>query len=208
MTSLNKPMMPFDENRHGFVLGEGAGVLILEELEHAKSRDAHIYAEVLGYGHANDTSAHFAAGTVQGYEDSMAEALRTTGLSPSILAERIVHVNAHGTGTKLNDLVEMQALRNVFGEYISNIYINSLKGTIGHPQAAASSLELIADALSLKEGIIPPSTNIERIDKEFTGLKIVTQAVQIPPHIILKNASGFCGVYSTIVLAKYDKEEK
>jgi 3-oxoacyl-[acyl-carrier-protein] synthase II len=204
MTDDNQPMRPFDRNRRGFILGEGAGVLILEELEHALARGAHIYAEVLGYGEATDVSTHFADVTKEGYVDCMSNAIQDVGLTPEMLERKKVYLNAHGTATKKNDEVEMAAVRDVFGKHTGQIYISSIKGTTGHAQEAASGMELIASALALDQGIIPPSTNIRELDPSFKGLRIVKdEALKQSVDVVLKNAAGFCGVYSTVALGRY-----
>jgi len=204
MTRDNAPMKPFDKNRSGFILGEGAGVIVLEDLDHALRRGAHIYAEIIGYGESTDTSMHFADVTVDGYTNCLQNALHHSQLTSNELSEKVIYLNAHGTGTRKNDEVEMQAVRNVFAEHAGQLLISSIKGTIGHPQEAASAMELIASALVLDRGVVPPSTNIQELDPKFEGLNIVRdKSVSKSVDMVVKNASGFCGVYSTVILGKY-----
>lgn len=202
MDLSNKPMCPFDANRRGFTIGEGAAVLVVEELEHAKMRNATIYAEVVGTGEAT-YSRNFAHVDARGYNAAVLNAFRSGGLTPSNLLEKTTYFSAHGSGTIMNDHQEMESVREIFCEAASEILIGGLKGTIGHAQAAASALELVACTLALKSGIVPPSTNIEQIDPAFKGLQIITTPTNAPLEYVIKTASGFGGVYSAIILKKY-----
>lgn len=197
-------MRPYDKDRDGFVLGEGAGALVVEELEHALERRAHIYAEVIGYGDATDTSTHFADITMDGYFRAMRNAAERAGLNERDFQEKRIYVNTHGTATRKNDIVEPEAIIKLFGDYTKRLLVSSIKGTTGHAQEAASSMELIASALVLDRGIVPPTTSLENPDPECGNLNFVpNEKVEDRIDVVLKNAAGFCGIYSTAVLARY-----
>ncbi|MEM7124949.1 MAG: beta-ketoacyl-[acyl-carrier-protein] synthase family protein [Chloroflexota bacterium] len=201
-----RPMKPFDVDRGGFVLGEGAGVMVLEELEHAKKRNAHIYAEIVGTGHSTDTATHMADVSIGGYLRSMAKMVENTGLSEKDLATKNIHLNCHGTATRKNDVLETQAIRQIFGDNAYKFHINSVKGTTGHAQEAASAHELIAAAMVLDQGLIPPTTGLVNPDPECGNLNFVTgEARQENVDIVIKNASGFCGPYCSVALKKFDE---
>ena len=203
---LARPMKPFDINRKGFALSEGAGVIVLEELEHAKARGAKIYAEVLGFGHSTDTAEHFADVSIGGYTRAMTQSLNNCGLTLDEINNSKVYLNSHGTATKKNDLIEAQAIQSVFGDLAESLMINSIKGTTGHAQEAASSHELISCALSLEKGIIPPTTGLETLDPECGNLNFIRDKFhETNIDYVFKNASGFCGPYVTTVLKKYSE---
>ncbi len=208
MSRVNDPhvgMRPYDRDRDGFILSEGAGILILEELMHAVERGAHIYAEVVGYGDSTQTSRHFADITVDGYYNSMKSALDRTR-SRGSLDGKCVYVNAHGTATVKNDIVESEAIRKVFDGETGTVFVSSLKGTLGHAQEAASSLELIACSLSLDRGIIPVTAGLMNPDPNCKPLNVIKgESIEAPVDIVVKNTAGFCGIYSTIVLKKYEQ---
>ena len=207
---LQRPMKPFDINRGGFVLAEGAGVLVLEELDRALNRGAHIYAEIAGYGHSTDTASHLSDVSLGGYLRAMGSALKRSGIAVDDFQKKTIHINTHGTSTRKNDVIESTAIRKVFSDYADRFFINSIKGTTGHAQEAASSHELIACALTLDTDTIPPTTGLENPDPECGNLNFIKyQKVEEKVDIIIKNASGFCGPYCTIVLKKYeDKTEE
>lgn len=200
-----RPMKPFDIDRGGFVLAEGAGVLVLEELEHARRRNAHIYAEVMGCGHSTDTATHLADVSIGGYLRAMRKAMKNAGLTEHELATKTIHLNTHGTATRKNDVIESRAIREVFGEYASRFLVNSIKGTTGHAQEASSAHELIACALILDRKIVPPTTGLENPDPECGDLDFVYGSYrQEDVDIVIKNASGFCGPYCTVILKKFE----
>jgi len=201
---MDRPMKPFDKDRGGFVLGEGAGVLILEDLEHAKARGAKIYAEVVGFGHSTDTATHLADVSIGGYIRAMNQAVKNAGLSDEVLAEKNIYMNTHGTSTRKNDALECQAIQQVFGDNANKLMVNSLKGITGHAQEAASAHELIACAMSLDEGVIPPTVGLENPDPECGDLDFVYgNKRETEVDYVIKNASGFCGPYITTVLKRY-----
>lgn len=194
---------PFDLNRDGFVLGEGAGSLVLEEYEHAIARGAKIYAEVVGGGESAD-AYHITAPDPEGSGGalSMQRALRDAGLSP----EAIDHINAHGTSTPMGDVAETLAIKKVFGEHAYNISINSTKSMIGHLLGGAGAVEAIATILALKNGIIPPTINHFDDDPQIDPrLDIVfNKARQRDINYGLSNSFGFGGQNATVIFKKFE----
>ena len=194
---------PFDLNRDGFVLGEGAGSLVLEEYEHAIARGAKIYAEVVGGGESAD-AYHITAPDPEGSGGalSMQRALRDAGLSP----EAIDHINAHGTSTPMGDVAETLAIKKVFGEHAYSISINSTKSMIGHLLGGAGAVEAIATILALKNGIIPPTINHFDDDPQIDPrLDIVfNKARQRDIHYGLSNSFGFGGQNATVIFKKFE----
>ena len=194
---------PFDLNRDGFVLGEGAGSLVLEEYEHAIARGAKIYAEMVGGGESAD-AYHLTAPHPEGEGGalSMHRALRDAGLSP----EAIDHINAHGTSTPMGDVAETLAIKKVFGEHAYNISINSTKSMIGHLLGGAGAVEAIATILALKNGIIHPTINHFDDDPQIDPrLDIVfNKARQRDIHYGLSNSFGFGGQNATVIFKKFE----
>ncbi|MBS3874102.1 MAG: beta-ketoacyl-ACP synthase II [Firmicutes bacterium] len=192
-----KASRPFDQNRDGFVMGEGAGVLVLESLDHALARGARIYAEVAGYAATND-AYHItspdpeAAGTTR----CMRLALQDAGLSPS----DIDYVNAHGTSTDLNDRLETKAIKIVFGEHAKNLAISSTKSMIGHLLGAAGAVELIATVKSIFLGVVHPTINLEHPDPDCDLDYVAEGARQMPIRAALKNSFGFGGHNCSLVV--------
>lgn len=202
---LERPMKPFDVDRGGFVLGEGAGALILEDLDHALARGAKIYAEVIGFGHSTDTATHLADVSKPGYIRAMRLAKENSGLTDEELAKSNVYLNTHGTSSRKNDVYESQAIAEVFGEQSKNFMVNSIKGTTGHAQEAASAHELISACISLDQGVVPPTVGLETLDPECADLDYVRDEYRNADiDYVIKNASGFCGPYITTVLKRYD----
>lgn len=186
---------PFDRRRDGFVIGEGAGAVVLEELEHAKSRGARIYAEVLGAASTAD-AYHITAPSPGGAGaiSCMELALEDAGLAPSDIA----HVNAHGTSTPLNDLAEAEAIEKVFGR--PGPPVTSIKGVTGHSLAAAGALEAVATVMTIERGVIPPTAGLEEQDPEI-HLDIVTGSARpFTPRPILSNSFGFGGHNGCLVI--------
>ena len=193
---------PFDTGRDGFVCGEGAGVLILEELEHARARGATPLAELVGYGATADAS-HItlpAPGGV-GAVRAARRALEKAGLAPS----DIDHVNAHATSTPEGDKAELQAIRSILGEHAADVPITANKSMIGHTLGAAGAIESIISILTIREGCIPPTINLDDPDPEAAGLSIVAnQARQQDVDVVLSNSFGFGGQNTALIFRRSD----
>ncbi|TCI49076.1 beta-ketoacyl-[acyl-carrier-protein] synthase II [Exiguobacterium sp. SH3S2] len=190
---------PFDANRDGFIMGEGAGVLVLEEYEHAKARGAKMYAEVVGYGMSSD-AYHITAPSpeAEGGSKAMSEAMRDAGIAP----EDVQYINAHGTSTPLNDMLETKAIRNVFGEYADQLAVNSSKSMIGHLLGAAGGVEAVITALSIHEGQIHPTINCDE-PAENCDLDYVREGKrELDIQYALSNSLGFGGHNATLAFAK------
>ena len=192
---------PFDRDRDGFVLSEGAGILVLEEEGHARKRGANIYAEMLGYG-ATDDGYHVTAPLPDGNgaAATMKLALAEAGLAP----EKIDYINAHGTGTDLNDAAESSAIKNVFGRHAYNIPVSSTKSCLGHLLGATGAVELIVCAKVINESIIPPTINLENPD-EKCDLKMDFVPLEARPakvDIAMSNSFGFGGHNACLVVGK------
>ncbi|MBM3482819.1 MAG: beta-ketoacyl-ACP synthase II [Alphaproteobacteria bacterium] len=188
---------PWDINRDGFVMGEGAGIVVLEELEHAKARGAKIYAEILGYGLSGDAH-HVTAPAPDGDGGfrSMRNALKSAGLSPS----DIDYVNAHGTSTPLGDEIELGAVKRLFGNAAHKISMSSTKSSIGHLLGAAGSVEVIFSILALNHGIVPPTLNLDN-PSEGCDLDLVPhKAKERPVRYALSNSFGFGGTNATVIV--------
>ncbi len=193
---------PFDKDRNGFVMGEGSGSLILEEYEHAKKRGAKIYAEIVGVGMTAD-AYHITAPAPEGegaYR-SMREAIRDAGITP----EEIDYINAHGTSTPLNDLNETKAIKRLFGEHAYKMAISSTKSMTGHLLGAAGAVEAIASIFALREGIIPPTINLDNPDPECDLNYTPKVAAERDIKYALSNTFGFGGHNATLVFKKYDE---
>jgi len=191
---------PFDRDRDGFVMGEGAGILILEELEFAKKRGARIYAEVLGYGMSSD-AFHITSPSVDGPVRCMRMALKDAGLNP----EDIDYINAHGTSTPQNDVNETRAIKEVFKSYAHKIPISSTKSMTGHFLGAAGSVEAAFTVLALYHGIIPPTINLENPDPEC-DLDYVPNEARKGRRIknALSNSFAFGGTNVSLAFGRFD----
>lgn len=191
---------PFDQDRDGFVIAEGAGMLVLEELEAAKARGARIYAEIIGYGQSSD-AFHIAAPPEdgEGAARCMAMALRDAQIAPT----DVDYINAHGTSTPLNDLCETLAIKTVFGEHARALAVSSTKSMTGHMLGAAGGVEAAFTALSLFHGLIPPTINLEHpgpgCDLDYVPLQAREQAIQVA----LSNSFGFGGTNGVLVLRRF-----
>ncbi len=197
-----KASRPFDAKRDGFVIGEGAGVLILEELSHALSRGAPIYAEVIGYGMSGD--AYHITATSPGGEGAarcMRLALEDAGVSPA----EVDYINAHGTSTDYNDLAETQAIKAVFGEHAYKLTVSSIKSMVGHLLGGAGAVEGAATALALKEGILPPTINYEYPDPECDLDYVPNQARKAEIRFALSNSFGFGGTNACLILKRFEE---
>ena len=195
-----KASRPFDAGRDGFVCGEGAGIVVLESLEHAVRRDARIYAEVVGYGMTGDAH-HMTAPDPEGdgAARAMAAALRDAGVEPAAVG----YINAHGTSTQYNDKFETIAIKRVFGEHAKRVSVSSTKSMTGHLLGAAGGIEAIATTLAIHHGVLPPTINYEKPDPDCDLDYIPNQARKQDVELALSNAFGFGGTNATLVLRKY-----
>ena len=195
-----KASRPFDAERDGFVCGEGGGLIVLESLEHARTRAARIYAEVVGYGMTSDAH-HMTAPDPEGdgAARAMSAALRDGGLEPSAVG----YINAHGTSTPYNDKFETLAIKRVFGEHAKKVPVSSTKSMTGHLLGAAGGIEAIATAFALHYGVLPPTMNYEKPDPECDLDYIPNQARKQEVEVALSNAFGFGGTNATLALKKF-----
>jgi 3-oxoacyl-[acyl-carrier-protein] synthase II len=192
---------PWDQGRDGFVMGEGAGVLVLEELEHAKTRGAKIYAEVVGYGMSGD-AYHLTAPSEDGngaYR-SMRNALRSARLAP----DKIDYINAHGTSTPLGDEIELGAVKRLFGDHAYRLSMSSTKSAIGHLLGAAGSVEAIFSILALRDGIVPPTLNLENPSPSCDIDLVPKVARERKVAYALSNSFGFGGTNASLIFAHPD----
>lgn len=191
---------PFDRERDGFVMGEGAGVLVLEELEHAKSRGARIYCEIIGYGNTADAN-HLTAPAPEGEGAArcMQMALRSAKLSP----EEVTYINAHGTSTPQGDTCETQAIKSVFGGHAQKIAVSSTKGATGHMLGAAGAVEMALCAKALQENIVPPTINYENPDPECDLDYVPNTARELQVNVAVNNSFGFGGHNASVVARKF-----
>lgn len=191
---------PFDAKRTGFVMGEGAGMMVLEELEHAQKRGANILAEIIGYGLSGD-AFHITspAPNGEGGARAIAMALRTAGLQPT----DVDYINAHGTSTSLNDKLETQAIKSVFGDHAYKLKISSNKSMIGHLIGAAGGVEAVATVLTIQNGKIPPTINLDNPDPECDLDYVPNKAQDATVNVAISNSLGFGGHNATIALRNY-----
>ena len=194
-----KCSLPFDKNRSGFVMGEGAGVVILEELEHAKARGAKIYAEVVGYGCSSD-AYHITSPQEDGAgaARAMTNAMSDAGVTPA----DVKYINAHGTGTHHNDLFETRAIKLAFGDEAANLKINSTKSMIGHQHGAAGAVEFITCVKEIQDGFIHKTVGYETPDEEI-DLNYCKDSYEEPVEYALSNSLGFGGHNASILLKAY-----
>ncbi|HEV2390724.1 MAG TPA: beta-ketoacyl-ACP synthase II [Verrucomicrobiae bacterium] len=191
---------PFDKERDGFVMGEGAGVVVLEELEHAKARGARIYCELAGYGNTADAHHLTApAPSGEGAARCMRMGLRNAGLNPADVS----YINAHGTSTPQGDIAETQAVKTVFGEYARKVAVSSTKGATGHMLGAAGAVEMIVCAKALQTGTVPPTINYEVPDPECDLDYVPNTARQLKLDVAVNNSFGFGGHNATLVAKKF-----
>ncbi|YCA44346.1 beta-ketoacyl-ACP synthase II [Bacillus sp. JZ8] len=191
---------PFDSDRDGFIMGEGAGILVLEELEHALARGAHIYAEIVGYGATGD--AHHITAPAPGGEGgarAMRMALENAGLKP----EDIDYINAHGTSTEYNDKYETMAIKEVFGEHAKKLAISSTKSMTGHLLGAAGGIEAIFSVKTIEDSIIPPTINYQTPDEDCDLDYVPNEARSQEVNAVLSNSLGFGGHNATLIFKKY-----
>jgi len=195
-----KASRPFDAGRDGFVCGEGAGIVVIEALEHAVRRDARIYAEVIGYGMTGDAH-HMTAPDPEG--DGAARAMSLALKSAGLQASEVGYINAHGTSTPYNDKFETLAIKRVFGDHARKLAISSTKSMTGHLLGAAGGVEAIATALALHHGLLPPTINYETPDPDCDLDYVPNQARKQDVEVALSNAFGFGGTNATLAFRKY-----
>ena len=191
---------PFDKDRNGFVMGDGSGILILEELEHAKARGAKIYGEIVGYGATGD-AYHMTAPCPDG--DGAARAIRLAMDEAGITSEQVDYINAHGTSTKYNDLFETRAIKLAFGDSAYKVHINSTKSMIGHMFAGGGAVELITCVKSINEGYIHPTVGLLEDDPECDLDYTKGEGIHTPVHIAISNSLGFGGHNATVLVKEY-----
>jgi len=190
---------PFSADREGLVMGEGAGVLLLEELGHARRRGAKIYAELAGYGITSDAS-HITQPSVEGPVRAIEMALEEAGVKP----EQVDYVNAHGTGTRLNDVTETQVLKEAFKEHARKVAISSTKSMHGHAMGATGAIELVATVMALEQGIIPPTANYTKPDPECDLDYVPNQAREARVGVAVSNSFAFGGLNAVLVVRKFE----
>ena len=193
--------LPFDKRRSGFVMGEGSGVLVLEELEHAKKRGAKIYAEIKGYGCSSD--AYHITSPLEdgsGAAKAMEKAIKDAGLTP----DDIDYINAHGTSTHHNDLFETRAIKALFGDHAKDIYINSTKSMTGHLLGAAGAIELIACVKEIQEGYIHRTLGWQEMDEEM-DLNYCKEPCEVSVKNALSNSLGFGGHNATLIVSRFEE---
>ena len=200
-TDPDRASIPFDAQRDGFIIGEGGGVLVLEELEHAKARGAEIYAEVVGYGATCD-AYHITSPSPDGQAaaKAMSLAIEEAGLKP----DEIGYINAHGTSTPLNDKYETGAIKIAFGEAAGKVAISSTKSMTGHLLGAAGAVESIVCAMALKEGVIPPTIGYREADPECDLDYVTEGARKVDLKAAISNSLGFGGHNATLCFKKYE----
>ncbi len=197
--SPEKASRPFDKDRDGFVIGEGSGVLVLEELEHAKKRNAKIYGEIIGYA-LNGDAFHITATAPEGEGAArcMKLALNNAGINP----EEVDYINAHGTSTQA-DATETSAIKTVFGDHAKSLMVSSTKSMTGHLLGAAGGVEAIYSLMALQNGVIPPTINYETPDPECDLDYVPNQARQEQPNIAMSNSFGFGGTNGVLIMKKF-----
>ena len=187
---------PWDRDRDGFVMGEGAGVLVLEEYEHAKKRGAKIYAEVCGYGLSGD--AHHITAPAEGHDGAfraMKAALRNGGVDPS----EIQYINAHGTSTPLGDDLELSAVERFFGDDARHVAMSSTKSATGHLLGAAGAIEAVFSILAIRDGVAPPTLNLEEPSRASVIDRVAKVAQERPIKVALSNSFGFGGTNASVI---------
>ncbi|PAD68629.1 beta-ketoacyl-[acyl-carrier-protein] synthase II [Bacillus sp. 7586-K] len=200
-TDPNTASRPFDKDRDGFVMGEGAGIIVLEELEHALARGANIYAEIVGYGATGD-AYHITAPAPNG--EGGARAMRSAIEGSGLDATDIDYINAHGTSTQYNDKFETLAIKDVFGDHAYKLAISSTKSMTGHLLGAAGGVEAIFSILTIKNGIIPPTINYTTPDPDCDLDYVPNEARKQEVKAVLSNSLGFGGHNATIIFKKYE----
>jgi len=197
----NRASIPFDKERSGFVMGEGAGIIVLEELEHAKKRGAKIYAELIGFGSTTD-AYHITSPCPDG--ECGAKAITRAIADSGIKAEDIDYINAHGTSTHLNDLTETMAIKTALGDASKKVMVSSTKGNIGHLLGAAGGVEAVICTKALEKQLVPPTINYKEKDEECDLDIVPNEPRKAKLNIVMSNSLGFGGHNSCIVMKKYE----
>jgi beta-ketoacyl-acyl-carrier-protein synthase II len=192
---------PFDRERSGFVISEGAGALIVEALDHAQARGARIYAEILGYGSSNDAFDMAAPAEGEGAVQTMSRALRKAGLAP----ERVDYINAHGTGTPLNDKFETVAIHRVFGAHAERLAVSSTKSMTGHMMGASGAVEAVVCCFTLRDQVIAPTINLRSPDPECDLDYVPHTARRAQVRVALSNSFGLGGHNASVILGRLDR---
>ncbi|MFH1414005.1 MAG: beta-ketoacyl-ACP synthase II [Candidatus Omnitrophota bacterium] len=195
-----KASRPFDQERDGFVIGEGCGVAVLETLEHAKKRNANILAEIAGYGMSCD-AYHMTAPDPEG--DGAARALKAALKDAKLNPENVDYINAHGTSTKLNDKIETLAIKKAFGEHVKKVAVSSTKSMTGHLLGAAGGVEFVVCCLAIKDGVIPPTINYEYPDPDCDLDYVPNTARKGKVEVCVSNSMGFGGHNATLIVKKF-----
>jgi 3-oxoacyl-[acyl-carrier-protein] synthase II len=195
-----KASRPFDVARDGFIMGEGAGVVVLEELQHAKARGARIYAELAGYGNTADAN-HITSPAPRG--EGAARCIRMALRSARMRPDEITYVNAHGTSTPVGDIAETDALKDVFGEHARKLAISSTKGATGHMLGAAGAVEMAVCAMALHTDVVPPTINLENPDPECDLDYVANTAREMKVESVINNSFGFGGHNATTLARKF-----
>jgi nodulation protein E len=190
---------PFSADRDGLVIGEGAGVLLLEELEHAKQRGARIYGEVLGFGLSSDAS-HITQPSIDGPARAVRMALAEGQINP----EEVDYINAHGTGTRLNDATETQVIKEVFKEHARRLAISSTKSMHGHTMGATGAIEMVATIQAIEQGVIPPTANYTQPDPECDLDYVPNQAREKPVRVAVSNSFAFGGLNAVLAVRRFE----
>jgi 3-oxoacyl-[acyl-carrier-protein] synthase II len=191
---------PFDKDRDGLVLSEGAGMLVVEDLEHARERGAHLWGEIVGYGTSSDAS-HLTAPDSSGQCEAILRALRSAGLR----REEADYVNAHGTSTRLNDETETQTLHAAFGDHAASLAVSANKSMLGHTMGASGALELVSTLLTLRDGLIPPTINYQNPDPACDLDYVPNQARRRSVRLAIKNSFAFGGENAVLVVRKLEE---
>ncbi len=200
-TDPKRASIPFDKDRDGFVMGEGAGILVLESLEHAQQRGADIYAEIVGYGYSSD-AYHITSPepSGEGGARAMSNALKDANVNP----EEVLYINAHGTSTPYNDKIETIAIKRVFGDHSNKMVINSTKSMTGHLLGAAGAIEAIASIMSLKDGMVHPTVGLITSDEECDLDYVKGEKRAVDARYALSNSLGFGGHNATLLFKKWE----
>ena len=198
-TDKNRASIPFDKERSGFVMGEGAGIIVLEELEHAKKRGAKIYAELVGYGATSD-AYHITSPSPDG--EGAARAMTRAIEDANIKPEEIDYINAHGTATHLNDMYETMAIKKALGEASKKVLVSSTKGNVGHLLGAAGAVEAIFCVKSIEDQIVPPTINYKEKDEECDLDIVPNEPRKANVNVVMSNSLGFGGHNGSIIMKK------